>query len=194
VARQMAWLSRIPHRVSLFYLRCLARAVATRDQWTIEAVTRPRELSLLLRLARGRMVVVEDGTATGWTAAAFALAEPGRRVITLDPQVRPERDAYLGLLDDDARSRVELVQAGSEQGPRALGDAEPPAVDVLFLDGDHSREGVLTAFEAWRETLVPGAVVGFHDYGDPDFPGVAEAVAELGLEGEVVGSLFTTTV
>jgi hypothetical protein len=29
-----------------------------------------------------------------------------------------------------------------------------------------------------------------HDYGHPDFPGVAEAVDELGLEGEATGGIF----
>ena len=35
-----------------------------------------------------------------------------------------------------------------------------------------------------------GADVAFHDYAHPDFPGVAQAVAELGLEGEAPGGLF----
>ena len=38
----------------------------------------------------------------------------------------------------------------------------------------------------WRD----GAVVALHDYGHRDFPGVAEAVRELGLEGEATGGIF----
>ena len=62
------------------------------------------------------------------------------------------------------------------------------------LDGDHSREGTIAAFEAWRPVLAPGAVVAFHDYGDPHHLGVTEAIVELGLHGDVHGSLFTCRV
>jgi hypothetical protein len=35
-----------------------------------------------------------------------------------------------------------------------------------------------------------GAIVVFHDYDEPAYPGVTEAVRELGLPGEVFGHLF----
>jgi hypothetical protein len=115
-------------------------------------------------------------------------------VITFDPEVHVERERYLELLDPETRSLIRLVRAGTEEGPSALEQHEPPAVEVLFIDGDHGREGALAAFEAWREVLAPGAVVALHDYGDPDYPGVAEAVADLGLEGNVHGTLFACRV
>ena len=43
---------------------------------------------------------------------------------------------------------------------------------------------------AWRPVLGPGAVIVFDDYTHPDFPGVGEAVAELGLSGDQRGTLF----
>ena len=36
---------------------------------------------------------------------------------------------------------------------------------------------------AWQPRMAPGGLVVLHDYGNPAYPGVAEAVAELGLEG-----------
>lgn len=194
MARQLFYLTRLPPRVALFYLRCLALAAWTGDRWTLEAVTRPRELSRLLELAGAGRVVVEDGTASGWTAAALALAEPTRTVITLDPEVREQRERYLGLLDRGTRSRIRLLQARTEEGPAALRESRPPVVDVLFLDGDHGRAGAIASFEAWRPALAAGAVVAFHDYGDPAWPGVTEAVAELGLRGEARGTLFAARV
>jgi predicted O-methyltransferase YrrM len=185
LVRQLWWLMRLP-RVASFYLRALARALRTRDRWTIAVVTRPRELSDLVRLARGRRLIVEAGTASGWTAGALALAEPRSRVVTLDPEAHPQRDAYLGLLPEAARRRVELVAAAAEEGPT---EGET-GVELLFLDGPHERERTRAAFEAWRGALAPGAVVAFHDYGDPDYPGVAAAVEELGLRGEAHGTLF----
>ena len=43
---------------------------------------------------------------------------------------------------------------------------------------------------AWRPALAPGALVLFHDYGHPGFPGVAEAVSKLGLHGSADGGIF----
>ena len=39
------------------------------------------------------------------------------------------------------------------------------------------------ARERSRRWLGPGALVVLHDYGNPAYPGVAEAVQELGLSG-----------
>jgi hypothetical protein len=61
---------------------------------------------------------------------------------------------------------------------------------MLFIDSVHEREPTLAEFAAWRPRLDPGALVVFHDYGHPRFPGVQEAVAELGLEGDVRGGMF----
>jgi hypothetical protein len=63
-------------------------------------------------------------------------------------------------------------------------------VELLFIDSSHERAPTVLEFRAWRPLLGPGAVVVFDDYGHPDWPGVAEAVADLGLDGEVRGGLF----
>jgi len=44
--------------------------------------------------------------------------------------------------------------------------------------------------EAWRPALAPDAVVAFDDYDHPDYPGVREAIEQLGLPGERAGTLF----
>jgi predicted O-methyltransferase YrrM len=52
---------------------------------------------MLLALARDCDPVVELGTGTAWSAIALALDDRTRRVITCDPWVRHEREAYLDL-------------------------------------------------------------------------------------------------
>lgn len=58
-------------------------------------------------------------------------------------------------------------------------------VGLLFVDDDHSVEGVHAAFEAWAPHLADGAVIAFDDYGHPDWPGVKQAVDELVDNGQV---------
>jgi predicted O-methyltransferase YrrM len=178
-------LRRLGWRVGGFRWRAQRLAARLGDDWALEAATNPQDLATLLRLGRGRARVAELGTATGWTAIALALADPARRVSSFDPVAHCNRDRYLGLVVPSVRSRIDFVRAA---GSAAAAGSAP--VDMLFIDSTHEREGTLAEFRAWRERLEPGAVVAFHDYGHPGFPGVAQAVAELGLRGEVLGGLF----
>jgi predicted O-methyltransferase YrrM len=184
--RRNAVLLRLPPRVARFYSRARRTAARTGDEWSLQSATGPEALALLLRLARGRRRVVEIGTGTAWTTAALALADRRRRVLSFDPRVWPERDRYLELAGPGARSRIELVAGGGEDGP---GDRSFRP-DMLFVDGSHERDLTIRTFESWRPALAPGAIVAFHDHENPAYPGVTEAIRALGLEGESAGGVF----
>jgi predicted O-methyltransferase YrrM len=172
----------MPLRVRWFLWRARRAARRLGHEWALEAATRDRDLHELLRLAEGRREVVELGTGPSWTAIALALAEPQRRITTFDPVVHEHRARYLALAPGVA-GRIDFVAA---PGAEARGEG----VELLFVDSTHERRPTLDEFRAWRGRLAPGAVVAFHDYGHPDFPGVAEAVDELGLQGERRGGMF----
>jgi predicted O-methyltransferase YrrM len=100
--------------------------------------------------------------------------------------VWPERTRYLRLAGPDAAARIELVEGGGENGPAGR-DFSP---DMLFVDGSHERELTIRTFESWRPVLAPGAIVAFHDWENPKYPGVSEAIRALGLHGEAAGDVF----
>jgi len=175
----------LPAPVALFHWRARIAAMRANDQFSLASATRPPDMALLLGLAEGRRHVVELGTGTGWTALSLALADAERSVLTYDPIDRPERELYLRLAGASARRRVTFVTAPGSDGPR---DGRP--VDLLYIDSEHTRESTIDEFEAWRPALQPGAVVVFDDHGNPDYPGVSEAVRELALAGEERGTLF----
>lgn len=50
-------------------------------------------------------------------------------------------------------------------------------LDYVFIDGDHSYEGVKRDIAAWLPKIRPGGWIGGHDYGS-HFPGVDQAVKE----------------
>ena len=129
---------------------------------------------------------MEIGTGTAWTTAALALADRERRVLSFDPKVWPQRERYLGLAGADAASRIELVAGGGEEGP-GPGQWRP---DMVFVDGSHERDLTVRTFEAWQPALAPDGIVAFHDYRNPAYPGVTEAIHTLGLRGEAVGDVF----
>lgn len=130
---------------------------------------------------------MEIGTGTAWTTAALALADGERRVVSYDPIVRPERDRYLELAG--IGDRIELRESGGESGPA---DGDPPP-DFVFVDGSHERELTIATFQAWRDRLAPGGAIAFHDYGNELYPGVTEAISELGLKGSVERDVFVWT-
>ena len=89
------------------------------------------------------------------------------------------------LVDPSVRRRVEIVTAPGAAGPR---DDQP--VDMLYIDSSHEREQTVAEVLAWRPVLRRGASVVFDDYRHPSYPGVSEAIAELGLSGDQRGTLF----
>jgi predicted O-methyltransferase YrrM len=184
--RRRAVLLRLPPRVALFYFRARKLAAAREDGWSQDSVTRPEALAHLLRIAQGRRQVVEIGTGTAWTTIALALADGRRRIVSYDPIVRPERTWYLELAGPNARSRIELRDEPGEIGPPA--GAQP--FDFVFVDGSHERQRTVATWNAWKDALGPGGVIAFHDWENPEYPGVTEAIRELGLEGEVLGDVF----
>jgi predicted O-methyltransferase YrrM len=172
-------------RVLWFHWRARRQAWRTNDLFSLVSATRPADMRVLLTMTRGRSRVVELGTATAWTAITLALDDPRRLVITYDVIEREEAKRYLDLIAPDVRERIELVVAPGCTGPR---DEQP--VDLLYIDSSHTREHTIAEVQAWQPYLRPGAPVLFDDYDHPDYPGVREAVDELGLKGELCGKLF----
>ena len=181
----LAQLRFLPLRVALFQWRARRLAVRLGDEFATVSATRPRNLAVLLRVARGRRQVVELGTGSAWTAVSLVLADRAREVVTYDPIDRPEREPYLRLVGRGIRRRLRLVRAAGDEGPQ--GGA---TVDLLYIDSSHDREDTLREVQAWRPALRDGSLVVFDDFGHPDYPGVEEAVRCLRLEGEQIGGLF----
>lgn len=140
---------------------------------------------MLLKLARNRRRVVELGTGTGWTAIALALADAEREVITYDPIHRPERERYTALAGPRVQGQVTFVNEPGSAGPH-----DDDAIDMLYVDSSHGRQATIEELNAWQSVLRPGAIVVLDDFTHHDFPGVREAISELGLTGSQHGTLF----
>lgn len=72
--RQTGALLSLPPDVRAFYIKALWRAWREGDQYSFDVVTRPRDLSEILRLADDAELAVELGTATAWTTIALSVA------------------------------------------------------------------------------------------------------------------------
>jgi len=54
----------------------------------------------------------------------------------------------------------------------------PEILDFVYIDGDHSYEGVKKDFKIWYNKVRIGGIVGGHDYNHIDLPGVMRAIDE----------------
>jgi predicted O-methyltransferase YrrM len=171
-------------RPAVFFVRAFARALVTRDYSSLGGVTRPRELVPLLRAARRANRIAEVGTGTAWTSICLALASPRARVATYDIAPIPYREPYIRMLDRATRERIEFVTRDGND------PVERRGVDLVFIDASHERDDTIHTFHVWEPLVAGGGVVAFHDYRDPRWPGVTEAVTQLGLRGQTHGHLF----
>ena len=179
----------LPPPIRQFRRRAIALALRSRDLMAIRYTVPTGQLRILLDLTERRRQIVEIGTGWGWTAAALVLAHPDCAVETYDPVVPPLRSAYLDLLPEEARERIELVQARGQ-------DASPPdrPVDALFVDDAHHTEEIVATVSRWRPALATDAVVVFDDFSEKYYPGVRVAIQELGLSGYPYGRFFVANV
>ena len=137
-------------------------------------------------------IIMEIGTANGGTLFCFArLAAENALLISVDlPEgkfgggysakkipfyqafARPGQDLRLLREDSHVPETLEKVQG-------ILGEKK---VDFLFIDGDHSYEGVKKDFEMYSPLVRKGGVVAFHDVAPKGVPELTGGVPRFWKE------------
>lgn len=134
--------------------------------WQHGAEQRVAELAELIRLVSERRldVVLEVGTQNGGTYWAWCrVAAETATVVSIDLPASDERRSRLRTYARRAQSQT-LIQADSHD-PRTVQqvDGFRGSVDLLFIDGDHSYDGVRADFENYAPLVKPGGLIAFHD-------------------------------
>ena len=65
-------------------------------------------------------------------------------------------------------------------------------IDILFIDGDHSYQGVMNDFSLYHNLVKPGGYVIFDDYNDYEHspevkPAVNDLVNQISIQYEIIG-------
>lgn len=164
---------------------------------------------ILKRLPR-QAVVVEVGVLTGTLSEYLLRRRPALHLVAVDNwatlQEQPPR--YVATKDSNANktarecelsrlsaerklykyeNRVTLLALESSLAAKRVKDH---SCDLVFIDGDHSFEGVCADLKAWEPKIRPGGFLSGHDYGNTtssfDLSGVKAAVdlwrGERGIE------------
>jgi predicted O-methyltransferase YrrM len=115
---------------------------------------------------------VDDGSTT--LPLLVGVAEHGGHLFSVDPapcewaKVAVEKSWYG---DQWHFSQLKSADLAAE--------IQPGSLDLIFVDGDHSYEGVRADWLNYRDKVRVGGLVLFHDYcNTEDFPGIAKLIDE----------------
>ena len=142
------------------------------------------ELEFLLKHVEGKTSILEIGSSFGGTLKRMASVMPrGSRIVSVDMDC-DSTPKFLNPLDSlkDTCKKISWKGGNVEL---FIGDSHDPKIieavsnygpfDFIFIDGDHSYEGVKADWENYGHM---GKVVGFHDVGAD-----VEAGEIYGVEG-----------
>jgi predicted O-methyltransferase YrrM len=155
----------------------------------------PAEAAELARLAGGRRVL-EIGSAHGYSAIVMALAGAGH-VTAVDNH---SGATWLGdtraIMESNLNAygvagQVTIVAADSRDALAGLAE-QGQRFGLVFIDGDHSRAGLLADIDGVLPLLGEGAVLTIHDYTESCCcPEVGPAADDaLRRPGRVTGTLW----
>lgn len=133
-----------------------------------------QEMCRLYQLAKNRNNVMEIGSYIGASACCFGAAlkeaDSGKLLCidtwNNDAMTEGNRDTWLEFQNNTASYKKHIIQVrGFSTDVVDQVAACVTSLDLLFIDGDHSCEGVKADWEAYKVFLRTGSIVVFHDWG-----------------------------
>jgi predicted O-methyltransferase YrrM len=109
--------------------------------------------------------ILEIGAASGGTTFLFSrTAEPGAAIVSIDIGFDPGRSAAVRAI---SRPGIALYPLCRDSHQRSTVDEVrsicPAPLDFLFVDGDHTYDGVRRDYEMYSALVRSGGLIAFHD-------------------------------
>jgi len=148
----------------------------------------PAELFLIQAIAQSLpegSIAVNIGAGVGTGALALAEIRPDLELYTVDIS---EGGPLGGMQNEENAFRDESIShllphqiLGNSQVVHTLWPeaAKNRKIDYIFIDADHSAEGLTADIQGWLPYLRTGGYALFHDYGSSNWPAVKSVVDRL---------------
>lgn len=122
------------------------------------------EAAFLFRLVRSFKAprIIEVGRFRGGSTILMGTAgDDGTRITSID--IAPKNDALLRSVLEKAgiAHKIDLVVNDANKVP-----APADTYDIVFIDGDHTYQGIKKDYEHWKKSVKPGGHILFHDAGE----------------------------
>lgn len=133
------------------------------------------EIIRLLEIVKAKKprTILEIGTAKGGTLFLFSkVAQEGARILSLDMPGLPgevffrkwRANFFRSFGEEKTKIMLYWLNSHSNKSFERIKSAiGKEMLDVLFIDGDHSYEGVRKDFEMYSKLVKPGGIVAMHD-------------------------------
>jgi Methyltransferase domain len=135
-----------------------------------ETQTTAAERACLAKHASGKCCLVEIGVWHGVTTCELRKAmDPAGILYAVDPFAigrlgfsaqRRIAQSEVGRLTN---GKVEWIRTTGGEAAKAHADRLCGKVEFIFIDGDHSYEGIRMDWEGWSTLAASGCVIGLHD-------------------------------
>lgn len=141
------------------------------------------ESAFLYRSAKGRLTIVEIGSYRGKSCVLLACGEPHAMVTAIDPHYgQGDRGEVVYDPMDTEKMNAAITRHGVADRVTHLvkeshaarddwdairlgGGSASRGIDLLWIDGDHSYEGVARDLDDWSPLVKVGGIIAGHDYG-----------------------------
>jgi predicted O-methyltransferase YrrM len=135
-----------------------------------ETQTTEAERACMARYAAGKKMLAEIGVFHGVTTCRLRRAmDPGGVLVAIDPY--PNQRLGFSAQQIIARRELSKIKSGTVKWMRTTGTnaarelcaIDSPRFGFVFVDGDHSWEGLQGDWEGWKRLLAPGGIIAIHD-------------------------------
>ncbi|MBU1345145.1 MAG: class I SAM-dependent methyltransferase [Proteobacteria bacterium] len=161
-------------------------------------------LYLLATMGPGQGEVVEIGSYKGLSTCWIAegLKASNREQVTAvdhfegsdehsDEEKKDLLEIFLANISEQGLNDYVIpTKMSSENAVQKWHENGAKPIRLLFIDGDHSYEGVKKDFNLWSELLIESGIVCFHDYQSKGYPGVTRFVDELLVHSSRYGDVM----
>lgn len=135
-----------------------------------ETQTTPAERDCLAKHAAGRECLAEIGVWHGVTTVRLRAAmSPSAVLYAIDPfppgrlGFSMQRRIARGEVRSIRNGRIEWLRTTGFEAARTLAPLVGGKLEFLFIDGDHSYDGLKGDWEGWSGLIAPRGVVALHD-------------------------------